>query len=617
MKEKRRNEEARAGTSRGALLVQSLTSEQLAWLLDVVFGDPETIARHGERLKQADADMAEAVSRALDPNGGDGAADARRGTDSKRRTDSDQKILERWKALWSRWDEIVSEVGDEEGRYVSQDADWEPPYFDPSALASDLDEVAADMEGMLDAAFGLVQDVELFSEAIKEIGENISAYPEGMGTEEDCVLETHATRCALRWMWLAAQAETQPGRRFIETVRELEAKAQMTALDDAASVEFFASLPQSACRDVYERLQCDDFAEEHGKPYSTWHKINHLYEERFDPRRHLETCREHLDRNWRYGKPLVEDAMTRGDYRDADAWLERTFAAYLGGGRNKVWRPDGSLLLVERRYGWSDDADGMGDLLNCWADVLEKRGEKPVAAASRFQAAAYRAPENWKAVIGAFKKARSPEAGSVLDRLFIEWQTEMTRRSVSHERDDAFLACTWIHWLIAADLDAAAGRKTFVERVLGWLRELCTDGKAFERDWPLLARLTADLPGIDGLRQRCPAFCDVVLPKKGQASELEKARREGLQRMEAGECLEPALKVWRSMLHRIVPDPAVAYGSRYETHVAWMQALHEMNAEDGERLLAQWRETHKRRRNLWRDLASRGLPLQHPDAEAR
>jgi hypothetical protein len=185
----------------------------------------------------------------------------------------------------------------------------------------------------------------------------------------------------------------------------------------------------------------------------------------------------------------------------------------------------------------------------------------------------------------------------------------MARRSVSHERDDAFLACTWIHWLIAAELDAAAGRKTFVERVLGWLRELCTDGKAFERDWPLLARLTADLPGIDGLRKRYPAFCDVVLPKKGQASELEKARHEGLRRMDAGECLEPALEVWMSMLHRIVPDPAVTYGSRYETHAAWMKALHEMNGQQYKRLLAEWQETHKRRRNLWRDLAGRGLPL--------
>jgi hypothetical protein len=438
-----------------------------------------------------------------------------------------------------------------------------------------------------------------------------------MGTEEDCLLETHATRCALRWLWLAAQAAAQPGRRFVEAVRELDAKAQMTALDNAASIEFFAGLPQAACRDVYERLQCDDFAEERGNPYSMWHKINHLYEEQFDPRRHLQTCREHLDQNWRYGKPLVEDAMMRGDYREADFWLERTFAAYLRGGRHKVWRPDGSLLLVERRYGWSDDGDAIGGLLDCWTDVLEKRGEKPAAAASRFQAAAYRTPEDWKAVIGAFKKARSPESGAVLDRLFTDWQTEMARRSVSHEGDDAFLTCTWIHWLIAAELDAAAGRKTFVERVLGWLRELCTDGKAFERDWPLLARLTADLPGIDGLRRRYPAFCDVVLPKKGQASELEKARREGLRRMEAGECLEPALKVWRSMLHRIVPDPAVAYGSRYETHAAWTKALHEMNAENCKRLLAQWRETHKRRRNLWRDLASRGLPLQHPDVEAR
>jgi hypothetical protein len=40
-----------------------------------------------------------------------------------------------------------------------------------------------------------------------------------------------------------------------------------------------------------------------------------------------------------------------------------------------------------------------------------------------------------------------------------------------------------------------------------------------------------------------------------------------------------------------------------------MKALQEMNAGEYKRSIAQWREMHKRRRNLWADLAAAGLPL--------
>ena len=603
MKPTGRKKQPKAAPSRGELLVQSLTSRQLAQVLDVVFAEPETVARYGDRFEQVDADMARAVSRILDASGGESP-----GAPAPRMA-SDQKTVEYWNSLWRRWDEIVFQVGDEEGRYAAQEADWEAPYFDGYTLASDLDEVASDMEDILDQAFGLVDEPELFAQALEEIASNISSYPEWMGPGEPCYLEAHATQCVLKWVWLASQGQAHPGHSFLGSVRRLQANIDLVDLDDAAFVEFFAGLSDEVCGEIHECLKGTDYAEDRDRLYSKWHKINHLYEERFDPARHLETCRKHLDRNWHYGKPLVDDAVARGDYRAADSWLDRTFASYLGGARNSAWRPDQSLLLVERRYGWTDDAEAVAELLDCWATVSVRLGKKGIGAASRFQAAACRAPEDWQAVIRVYRKARSPDTDAVVDGLFSQWQTEMAWRSLRHELDEAALSSTWIHWLIGAALDGAAGKKPFVERLRGWLSELQSDGKMFVREWPLLARLTADLPGSDDLRKQYPAFADAVLPETEGSSKLDTARREALKKMGASICLGPALAIWSGMLRRIVPDPSAAHGSHYDMHAAWMKALYELNEQDCGRVLATWRKKHGRRRNLWRDMAGVGLPL--------
>ena len=62
-------------------------------------------------------------------------------------------------------------------------------------------------------------------------------------------------------------------------------------------------------------------------------------------------------------------------------------------------------------------------------------------------------------------------------------------------------------------------------------------------------------------------------------------------------------------LSHIVPDPKVVYKSDYTNHAQWMKALYELSRESYDSVLAEWREKHKRRRNLWRDMKSNGLPI--------
>jgi hypothetical protein len=101
--------------------------------LDVLAGTG-ALSRLPEELRTVDPDLADTVQRFV------------REEDSAAAKHSDaavsnRKLLEIWNDLWGRWNSHVCEVGDEEGEYVFKDNDWEPPYFDPTALAEDLEQI--------------------------------------------------------------------------------------------------------------------------------------------------------------------------------------------------------------------------------------------------------------------------------------------------------------------------------------------------------------------------------------------------------------------------------------------------------------------------------------------
>ena len=417
------------GSGVGEILVQSLTMDQIAHLLDVVFraGDE---ARYVDGFKKADPDIAETVERVLKMNSGEIQEPL------LRPVASNQRILEYWNSLWERWDTMVLDVGDEKGKYAVQDRHWEPPYFDGYALAADLDEIAADMVGIIDGVYNLVKDPTLFRAAMEEIDANISLYPEWMGEGEGCMLGKKATRSVLKWLWLASHKDLHPGSAFLDKVYELEDEIDMVDLDDDESIAFFAELPDAVCREIYECFRNDDHGKSREDVYSKWHKINRLYEERFDSAKYLDTCRKHLAENWQYGQPLIDDAIAQGDYGKADSLLQQTFSSYLDRDEKNIWHPEISLLLVERSYYPGEEE--IARLLESWGSVAENLGNVKRSAASRLQNVVYRAAEDWEAIICEYKKLHVPGVKGVIDLLFSEWQTEMARRSIPSEMDNNF-----------------------------------------------------------------------------------------------------------------------------------------------------------------------------------
>ena len=55
--------------------------------------------------------------------------------------------------------------GREKGEYATKDADCEPPYFDPTLLADDLEKIATEMKPILKPVSRLVDNPELFMKA--------------------------------------------------------------------------------------------------------------------------------------------------------------------------------------------------------------------------------------------------------------------------------------------------------------------------------------------------------------------------------------------------------------------------------------------------------------------
>ena len=59
----------------------------------------------------------------------------------------------------------------------------------------------------------------------------------------------------------------------------------------------------------------------------------------------------------------------------------------------------------------------------------------------------------------------------------------------------------------------------------------------------------------------------------------------------------------------IVPDPRTARSSHYDACAEWMAAIFELDPAAYEQIRAAWSVTHKARRNLWRALAAKRLPV--------
>lgn len=122
-----------------------------------------------------------------------------------------------------------------------------------------------------------------------------------------------------------------------------------------------------------------------------------------------------------------------------------------------------------------------------------------------------------------------------------------------------------------------------------------------------IALLTLDLDAAaPSLRREAPAlYALLAAVRMAQGGAGEASRRAWIARL-GGATLVPRIAAfWREHGARFVPEPLVDYARSAE----WVAAVHELAPDAAARLLAQWAEAHRLKRNLWREVAQRGLEL--------
>jgi hypothetical protein len=167
------------------------------------------------------------------------------------------KLEETWSALWRQWNDIVSEATDEEGKYIEQEADWEPPYFNDSAFLEDLEAIAKQMLPLLSTAYESEFSPNVdFAQILTKVAEEITvSLPEWISSfNEGFYLESSLTNCLLRWEWLKAQDEKLDAFDFTQRIREWEEQAQEVQLEESAFFQFFTQLSETALEKVYKGL---------------------------------------------------------------------------------------------------------------------------------------------------------------------------------------------------------------------------------------------------------------------------------------------------------------------------------------------------------------------------
>lgn len=270
-------------TSIGHELLRALTKGQIENLLTTIF-DLFDEQKLNELRSNVDEDIAATLSRLV----------AMKTQDTKQPSPkpimSDQKHIEEWEILWSEWEEIALEVGDEEGKYVYQEHHWEHPYFDGETLSDDLDKIAEKMLPRLERIHTLGEANEnIFLAGLQRIESGINTLPEWLGADQDSLeLGQATTQCILKWEWLIAGAKTQQPATFVERIIAIENTSALAHLHGSAAVEFFKSLPEEAQRQIYEYITANREDPQWKKRLrisnSKWHQIHQALAKSFSPR---------------------------------------------------------------------------------------------------------------------------------------------------------------------------------------------------------------------------------------------------------------------------------------------------------------------------------------------
>jgi hypothetical protein len=275
---------------------------------------------------------------------------------------------------------------------------------------------------------------------------------------------------------------------------------------------------------------------------------------------------------------------------------------------DETWDPRQALLLRYLGF-WGWDEEATRQLLELWGKVAIGLGQTDLASVLELQTVVLNGPDDWDAVIEAFRRLGTLAGAEVADRLFAHWRRLLVARTLQRgqtakDRGEA----GWLEALV--DLARADGSpEAFQSAVRDCLRKM--DRPTAIRDSYLrsLSALTLDVVPREELKRQAPTLCMLVTVFGGGDLGGRKARRRWVERLGGRELLPEVIAFWKRNAECFAPNPAKPEDSDYRDCALWLRAIHELDPKSYRRVLQAWYTRHQRRGSLWKALADEALPL--------
>jgi hypothetical protein len=528
---------------------------------------------------------------------------------------SHAKLSQIWSELWQEWWALVTEASEEDGRYIQQEASWEPPYFDDYAFAEDLDAVAAKMRSHLQSAFeqGLVPE-EGFAPALIEAEAEITAgIPEWIGFMDGIGLGKQVTHCLLAWEWLTIQAQGQDGYQFALRIKAIDSELAQMSLDDNELIGFLWDLPQAEQRclvaGITAHKDTDGWQALLGKTASVWYLYYMEKVSESSPKDYLNNLRETISQKWSNGLPVIEDLLTNEDYGEGLTVILETLVSRLKSSRqSEPWTPESSLLVtLVAGYAYEQESfEQEKTLLSYWQTIAEALGQTQKRTVLEVQKRAFDDCFNWQKMFETF--ADISVDVKTHQALFQSWREYVVQRATPHRGwAYGYVSSTesgWLHWLIDSIAEPKKGAQWFQKKMSKWVKGLAGDLSYLSSECDLLRLLTRDLQAIQPDRQQVyPTFDQVVIRVRELSAPDDASRQAYLRQFASDDLWSQVMAYWQANLHQFVPDPRSVTKSDYTQHARWLLALKEVSPRAHATLLAQWKTEHLRRINLWKAIA--------------
>ena len=593
----------------GKSILAALTQHELALVLDALLANlaPSSLEI---ALKRLPTDTQQTLQQILTPSSP---------TQVKvEQPTSLAKLEETWSALWGQWNDIVSEATDEEGKYIEQEADWEPPYFNDSAFLEDLEAIAKQMLPLLSTAYESEFSPNVdFAQILTEVAEEITAsLPEWISSfNEGFYLESPLTNCLLRWEWLKAQDEKLDVFDFTQRIREWEEQAQHIELEQSAFFQFFTHLSETELEKIYKGLTAHRqellWKNDLENIRSHWYEIYLFYLEKYAPENRLDTLRITIPQKWQNGLPVIEDLLAKEAYQEALSVLEESLASLLKSTRqNRSWSPESSLLItIPNMFYGGDYSENEQTLLRYYQQIATALSQSERVEALQIQLTAIKQKFNWSVMLEAFKKAKISE--ETRQNLFQSWRNyilQLTENKFGGWVERTTSNFWWLSWLLDTIATSQPVAEEFQKRTEQWLFALESEEKPSKHTFSALRLLTSDLAEIRGENwNQYPYFQSVVLVPTSLKTSDANSRQLFLKNLAPNHLWNQVMAYWEVHLEYWIPKPEMASKSDYTEPAKWLAALRELSPTSYQNLLAQWRIQHKQRRNLWKALEKIGL----------